>query len=306
LEDGSLVLVRARYAARDVVFSDADHGQPDPVGERHACARIDVGSNGTGSHRGCAVAASLAIHVAISFLLQKQPLLAAGLLTASVTALTGLCIATGAVAPPRAGRGIPSPILGAVLTFLLASGITVIRVAGLGGGDGAGAGGGGADGVAAKDVSFPFSGEYWIFRVPFLRPPEGSLQREGSPFDLSFSTTDHARLYLQARQPLEEPVSMDCCRALRVRYRAQEVHPGAITLGVRLSRSTHFLPDPMNSSGVYLSTLVIENGEHALEFPFPGQSRIPDFREVQLRFDDRGWMIRNPKIQILGFTFLSR
>ncbi len=279
-----------------------------------------------------AVAASLAIHVAISFLLQKQPLLAAGLLTTSVTALTGLCIATGAVALPRPGRGIPSPMLGALLTFLLASGITVIRVAGLGGGDGAGRGGGGGDGVAAKgnirgvilttdvlqeslvvapqtaavraaasrkDRDIPFSGEYWIYRVPFQRPPDGSLRQPGNPFDLSFSTTDMAKITLEARQKLEEPMTFDCCRALRVKYRTREVRPGALLLEARLM-------EPLGFSIIYLGTSELKNGEHTAEFLFPVQSRVAQFQQLVFRFHDHAFYSRNPKVQIKSFAFVSR
>jgi hypothetical protein len=47
------------------------------------------------------------------------------------------------------------------------------------------------EGIAhLEPYSIPFSGEYWLFRAPFGRPPARSYTRRDSPLSLSFRTTD--------------------------------------------------------------------------------------------------------------------
>jgi hypothetical protein len=104
---------------------------------------------------------------------------------------------------------------------------------------------------------------------------------------------------MQAPQRLDEPLLIDCCRALNVLYRARELQPGTVTLEVRLT-------DGPQTVVAYLGTLKLQNGEHSLEFPFPDRPKIREFREIQLLFNDTTWLVRNPKVQIRSFAFAKR
>src|SRR5262249_3003939 len=144
---------------------------------------------------------------------------------AAASILTALAVVTGAFAPRREAA-LPHAALGAILTLLLAAGITVVRY-----GSGyvvadesetadASKADDGFPGVIlnssrpaqaariqppdialaprtldfSQPVNIPFTGEYWLFRPPFRRPPELSFHRDGSPADVWFTTTDRSRL----------------------------------------------------------------------------------------------------------------
>ena len=57
-----------------------------------------------------------------------------------------------------------------------------------------------------KPSSIPFSGVYWMYRPPFDRPPRTSHVQQGNPLMLSFRTTDHAPMSLEAYQRLGRAV----------------------------------------------------------------------------------------------------
>ena len=81
-----------------------------------------------------------------------------------------------------------------------------------------------------RPLSIPFSGEYWMFRWPYARPPKTSFFQRGSPAALSFSSTDHRPLQMEARHKLDQPVALSCCSAIRLEIRNADRYPGTISL----------------------------------------------------------------------------
>src|SRR5207244_10207752 len=70
--------------------------------------------------------------------------------------------------------------------------------------------------VEIRPMSIPFSGEYWMFRWPFARPPRTSLFQRGNPANLSFKTTDHRPLQMEARHKFDQPIPLSCCGKIRM------------------------------------------------------------------------------------------
>ena len=49
-----------------------------------------------------------------------------------------------------------------------------------------------------RPLSIPFSGEYWLYRWPFARPPATSFFQRGTPSKLAFSSTDRRPIQMEA------------------------------------------------------------------------------------------------------------
>ena len=152
-----------------------------------------------------------------------------------------------------------------------------------------------------QPLSFPFTGDYWIFRPPAVRPPPRSILRRGSPLRLSFHTTDGAPLDMQARQVLARPIDPLCCEKLRLTIANADRYPGTISLEVILS-SMH---TPGSQSLGKSSTGAA--ARDTLEFPIPAAPSIPRFDQIGVVFHrDRFREDRSAKIQIERFVLLPR
>jgi len=88
----------------------------------------------------------------------------------------------------------------------------------------------GLSGVAPRPYSILFGGDYWMFRWPYRRPPQNSYFRKGNPSTLSFSTTDHWPLMMEAHQKLDQPIDLNCCSQVQVEVRNADRYPGTVTL----------------------------------------------------------------------------
>jgi hypothetical protein len=89
---------------------------------------------------------------------------------------------------------------------------------------------GGGPPVMPRPLAIPFSGEYWMFRWPYARPPKTSFFHRGSPAALSFVSTDHLPLLMEARHKLDQPVALSCCSAIRLEIRNADAYPNTIAL----------------------------------------------------------------------------
>ncbi len=89
----------------------------------------------------------------------------------------------------------------------------------------------------ANPFGIPFGGEYWLYRWPFPRPPAGSYFARGTPVKLAFSTTDRARLQMEARQKLEEPIEIKCCGQIQLEILNADPNPQTVSLELLLMDS---------------------------------------------------------------------
>lgn len=82
----------------------------------------------------------------------------------------------------------------------------------------------------AQPYGIPFDGPYLYFRWPFRRPPATSVVQRGTPAQMSFSTTDHTLLNMQAVQKFDEPIDLSCCRAVRIDIWNADRYPDTVNL----------------------------------------------------------------------------
>jgi hypothetical protein len=169
--------------------------------------------------------------------------------------------------------------------------------------------------IAAQSYSIPFSGEYWMFRPPFKRPPRGARYQTGDPVKLSFKTNDQSRMLMEARQRLDRTVALTCCDAIRVQVMNGDRFPGTISVELELIRH---LPEGEMSASLGQAPLTVwpvtrgreppsEPVSEVIEFPVPGAAAIQEFDELRLilhrhmvRYD------RSARVSIERFILIPR
>ncbi|HYW48042.1 MAG TPA: hypothetical protein VE959_34580 [Bryobacteraceae bacterium] len=167
-------------------------------------------------------------------------------------------------------------------------------------------------GASAQTYSIPFGGEYWLYRWLYRKPPLNSYRQKGDPAALSFSTTDHWPLMMEARQKLDQPIDLRCCSTVRVDIWNADRNPGAVTLqlfawdtGSPAARST-----PLGSASVHSAPDLRKDPAIAvpetLEFPIPPDviENCTEFQMVFRRSGDR--MDRSTRIAIDRFLLVPR
>jgi hypothetical protein len=145
----------------------------------------------------------------------------------------------------------------------------------------------------------PFSGEYWMFRPPETQPPQKSYRLWRSPTTLSFLTTDHATMAMEAHQKLEHPIDLSCCSEIQIAISNADRYPSTVTLELILID---------NGSPQSLGTATVPARPDALlRFPVPASSAIRQFNEIEVVFHrDRVRIDRSARIAIERFVLAPR
>jgi hypothetical protein len=155
-------------------------------------------------------------------------------------------------------------------------------------------------------LGIPFSGEYWMFRAPYVRPPYGSLLRRGSPAELGFSSTHRAPLEMEAHHRLDRPMDLRCCGKIQVAIWNADRYPGTVALelilidtGRRGRPSLSLGTSPVTSSPG--STPVFET----IEFPVPAAATLRRFDEFAILFHrDPSRIDKSARIEIERFVLI--
>jgi hypothetical protein len=85
-----------------------------------------------------------------------------------------------------------------------------------------------------KPVIIPFDGVYWYFKQPDTRPKADARIQDGDPIKANVRSTDHRELAMEAHQTLPNPISGDCCHAMRIELLNGDDRPGLIRIELRL------------------------------------------------------------------------
>ena len=164
-----------------------------------------------------------------------------------------------------------------------------------------------------RPMSIPFSGEYWMFRWPFARPPQNSYFQRGNPAALSFSTTDHRPMQMEAHHKLEQTVDLRCCSRIQLEVRNADQYPGTVTVELVLLNSE--LPNSRAQSlGRALVASMPDTSKdpvtpvaETLDFAMPHAPAIEAFDEFKVVFlRDRRRTDKSAKIAIDRFILVPR
>jgi hypothetical protein len=173
-------------------------------------------------------------------------------------------------------------------------------------------------GRPAQPLSIPFGGEYWMFRWPFSRPPASSILERGTPATLTFSTTDHTPLQMEAHQKLETPIDIQCCSKIQLEVLNADRYPGTLTLELFLLDTEHPSAAPLSLG----SAPIISHPDMArdpvmplretLEFAVPqlstmDKSTMDQFTELRIVFHRaRLRMDKSAKVSVERFVLVPR
>jgi hypothetical protein len=332
-------------------------------------------------HLGPALTVSMGLQIGVAAVLFRRHFIAGTVLTLSVALLTALAISAGAWESSRPPR-LPRSAFGALLTVVLAAGLTILATGAGGSGWGFWLGSGSGDQASssplpdffggrqpaaprqaangrpapppnplipgAGDVAgsfpgvilwpeiqpvttliaplpaspgafaasshpygIPFGGEYWFFRPPFRRPPERSFLERGTPSKVSFSTTDHWPLNMEAHQKLDQPIDVSCCASIQLAVINADHYPHTVSLELILrdlpgDRSQSLGTVPVASVPDLQADPVVPVGE-TLDFVVPPEPRVHEFNELtvvyhraRLRWD------KSARVAIRRFILVPR
>jgi hypothetical protein len=167
--------------------------------------------------------------------------------------------------------------------------------------------------VMPRPLSIPFSGEYWMFRWPYARPPKTSFFQRGSPAALSFSSTDHLPLQMEARHKLDQPVALSCCSAIRIEIRNADRYPNTVALDlVVINNEEPGAPalDLGHNSVVSRPDInqdPVTPVSETLTFPIPTDATLDSFDEFKVVFmRARRRMDKSAKLAIDRFILIPR
>ena len=172
---------------------------------------------------------------------------------------------------------------------------------------------GGGPPVMPRPLAIPFSGEYWMFRWPYARPPKTSFFQRGSPAVLSFSSTDHRPLQMEARHKLDQSIALSCCSAIRLEIRNADSYPNTISLELVLMAGD-WPGAPSLNLGHYNVTSQpdfrrdpVTPVPETLEFPVPSTAKLESFDEFKVVFQ-RAWRRadKSAKLAIDRFILVPR
>ena len=153
----------------------------------------------------------------------------------------------------------------------------------------------------AQPFSVPFTGEYWMFRFPAIRPPARSYSRRGSPLRLSFHTTDGTPLQMEATQSLARPIDPRCCDKLQLAIANADTYPGTVSLQVILSETGTAGSQSLGSAATGPESRAV------LDFPIPAAPSIQQFNQIRVIFHrDRVRINKSARIQIERFIVVPR
>jgi hypothetical protein len=139
----------------------------------------------------------------------------------------------------------------------------------------------------SKPVIIPFDGVYWYFKQPDTRPATDARIQQGDPIKANVRSTDYRALAMEAHQTLLNPISGDCCHAMRIDLLNGDDRPGPIRIELLL-RDTSGKP----GSSLLLGSIAIPSSQlqhialnrppvpESLRFQMPAKARGRRFDEI--------------------------
>jgi hypothetical protein len=164
-----------------------------------------------------------------------------------------------------------------------------------------------------RPLSIPFSGEYWLYRWPYARPPRTSFFQRGSPSKLAFSSTDRRPIQMEAHHKLDQPIALSCCSAIRMEIRNADRFRDTVSLElVLIDNESPGIPSV--SLGRYpvtsvpdLSRETVTPVVETLEFPVTEAAATRSFDELKIVFQRARWRTdKSARISIERFILVPR
>jgi hypothetical protein len=129
----------------------------------------------------------------------------------------------------------------------------------------------------SRVASILFTGEYWFFRWPLLRPPAGSLIEQGDPTSVDVTSEDFRPMVMQARQSVGKSIDMRCCRSIDVVVRGDDREPRTVVIELILINSSEAQNDSQTLGAETLASVPSDGKRANFRFPMPRHAAIRSF-----------------------------
>jgi hypothetical protein len=144
-------------------------------------------------------------------------------------------------------------------------------------------------GAMPRPLTIRFTGSYWFFQYPFVRPPFDSITAEGDPARIGVRSSNYMPLLMEAVQTLDEPIATAHLQRIQLAMRDVDPDPNTISIELILVDSSAW-GHPLQSLGSQplSGTPAIENAtishSDTLTFSVPANSHFRQFNEMRLIF----------------------
>jgi hypothetical protein len=138
-------------------------------------------------------------------------------------------------------------------------------------------------------LQIPFTGSYWFFQDPFVRPPFDSITAEGDPANVGVRSSNRKPLQMEAVQTLDEPIETRNLEKIELAMLDADQNPQTISVELVLA-DTRTWGVPMMSLGVERleqtpALMNITNSRSETEgFRVPLHSHLESFNQIRLIF----------------------
>ena len=127
-------------------------------------------------------------------------------------------------------------------------------------------------------LEIPFTGVYWLFQPPYVKPPDKSPVERGTPADFHFRSNDLSDMTTEARQNLGVSVPLRRLTGIQVVVNNEEPFPNSILAELLVLNSRSPVPP------VSLGRVVVATGAGALHYRVPmGATMIDSFDGLIVR-----------------------
>jgi hypothetical protein len=169
----------------------------------------------------------------------------------------------------------------------------------------------GALAASKNPYGIPFGGEYWFFRVPFRKPPPRSVLERGTPWKVSFSTTDRWPLNMEAHQKLDQPMDVSCCSRVQVAVANADRYPHSVSLELILrdlpAGGSQSLGTVHVMSVPDLKADPVSPVAETLDFVVPPEPRVHVFNEMTVIYHRDYWRVdKSARVSIERFILVPR
>jgi hypothetical protein len=138
-------------------------------------------------------------------------------------------------------------------------------------------------------LTIRFTGSYWFFQYPFVRPPFDSIRADGDPATVRVRSSNYRPLLMEAVQSLDEPIDATELSTIQLTMLDVDSHPSGIAIQLVLT-DTKLRNHPEQSLGLQtldVNPAVLNAGNshsETLSFVLPKQSRCKKFDQIRLIF----------------------
>jgi len=161
-----------------------------------------------------------------------------------------------------------------------------------------------------RTMTIPFTGSYWFFQYPFVRPPLDSITAEGDPAAIGVRSSNYKPLLMEAVQNLYQPIETARLGEVQIDMQDADTFPGTISVELVLV-DTATWDHPRQSLGIQALTppTVIESASSShpenVTFAVPQPAHCREFNQMRLIFRlDRSRSRQAAAIAVQSFVLL--